>query len=88
MEQKKIKERTQKHLDDYARRGLRTLCIAKKVLTFFICVCKNVYLQSMANRSGVTNGADLTTSEQMLPLPHFIFPEILSAGIFKLAQIN
>lgn len=34
MEQKKIKERTQKHLDDYARRGLRTLCIAKKVLTF------------------------------------------------------
>ncbi|KFR12870.1 putative phospholipid-transporting ATPase VD, partial [Opisthocomus hoazin] len=33
MEQKKIKERTQKHLDDYARRGLRTLCIAKKVLS-------------------------------------------------------
>ncbi|KFZ61685.1 putative phospholipid-transporting ATPase VD, partial [Podiceps cristatus] len=32
MEQKKIKERTQKHLDDYARRGLRTLCIAKKVM--------------------------------------------------------
>eukprot|EP00075_Anas_platyrhynchos_P003251 XP_005028161.2 probable phospholipid-transporting ATPase VD isoform X1 [Anas platyrhynchos] len=33
MEQKKIKERTQKHLDDYARRGLRTLCIAKKVMS-------------------------------------------------------
>ncbi|KFU99349.1 putative phospholipid-transporting ATPase VD, partial [Pterocles gutturalis] len=33
VEQKKIKERTQKHLDDYARRGLRTLCIAKKVLS-------------------------------------------------------
>ncbi|XP_026702484.1 probable phospholipid-transporting ATPase VD isoform X1 [Athene cunicularia] len=33
MEQKKIKERTQKHLDDYARRGLRTLCVAKKVLS-------------------------------------------------------
>ncbi|KFV07826.1 putative phospholipid-transporting ATPase VD, partial [Tauraco erythrolophus] len=32
-EQKKIKERTQKHLDDYARRGLRTLCIAKKVMS-------------------------------------------------------
>ncbi|XP_026503733.1 probable phospholipid-transporting ATPase VD isoform X2 [Terrapene carolina triunguis] len=32
MDQKKIKERTQKHLDDYARRGLRTLCIAKKVM--------------------------------------------------------
>lgn len=31
MEQNKIKERTQKHLDDYARRGLRTMCIAKKV---------------------------------------------------------
>lgn len=26
-----IREKTQKHLDDYARRGLRTLCIAKKV---------------------------------------------------------
>ncbi|XP_071599717.1 phospholipid-transporting ATPase VD isoform X1 [Heliangelus exortis] len=33
MEQKKIKERTQKHLDDYARRGLRTLCIAKRVMS-------------------------------------------------------
>ncbi|XP_062463592.1 phospholipid-transporting ATPase VD isoform X2 [Pezoporus occidentalis] len=33
MEQKKIKERTQKHLDDYARRGLRTLCIAKKAMS-------------------------------------------------------
>nr|XP_048704353.1 phospholipid-transporting ATPase VD isoform X5 [Caretta caretta] len=33
MEQKKIKERTQKHLNDYARRGLRTLCIAKKVMS-------------------------------------------------------
>ncbi|XP_065489591.1 phospholipid-transporting ATPase VD isoform X1 [Caloenas nicobarica] len=33
MEQKKIKERTQKHLDDYARRGLRTLCVAKKVMS-------------------------------------------------------
>ncbi|KAM9294933.1 phospholipid-transporting ATPase VD [Morus bassanus] len=33
MEQKTIKERTQKHLDDYARRGLRTLCIAKKVMS-------------------------------------------------------
>ncbi|XP_063269745.1 phospholipid-transporting ATPase VB isoform X1 [Prinia subflava] len=29
---KRIKERTQKHLDYYARDGLRTLCIAKKVL--------------------------------------------------------
>ncbi|KAG7509662.1 putative phospholipid-transporting ATPase VD [Solea senegalensis] len=27
-----IKEQTQKHLDSYAREGLRTLCIAKKVL--------------------------------------------------------
>lgn len=26
-----IKEKTQKHLDAYAREGLRTLCIAKKV---------------------------------------------------------
>ncbi|XP_062431499.1 phospholipid-transporting ATPase VD [Rhea pennata] len=33
MEQKKIKEKTQRHLDDYARRGLRTLCIAKKVMS-------------------------------------------------------
>uniref|UniRef100_A0A8C2YER3 Phospholipid-transporting ATPase n=1 Tax=Coturnix japonica TaxID=93934 RepID=A0A8C2YER3_COTJA len=33
MEQKNIKERTQKHLDDYARKGLRTLCIAKKVMS-------------------------------------------------------
>uniref|UniRef100_A0A8C2U0Q4 Phospholipid-transporting ATPase n=1 Tax=Coturnix japonica TaxID=93934 RepID=A0A8C2U0Q4_COTJA len=30
---KNIKERTQKHLDDYARKGLRTLCIAKKVMS-------------------------------------------------------
>ncbi|XP_056358393.1 phospholipid-transporting ATPase VB [Oenanthe melanoleuca] len=29
---KRIRERTQKHLDYYARDGLRTLCIAKKVL--------------------------------------------------------
>ncbi|KFP88983.1 putative phospholipid-transporting ATPase VB [Acanthisitta chloris] len=29
---KQIKEKTQKHLDYYARDGLRTLCIAKKVL--------------------------------------------------------
>uniref|UniRef100_A0A8C5NN59 Phospholipid-transporting ATPase n=1 Tax=Junco hyemalis TaxID=40217 RepID=A0A8C5NN59_JUNHY len=29
---KRIKERTQKHLDYYAHDGLRTLCIAKKVL--------------------------------------------------------
>jgi hypothetical protein len=28
---KKIQARTQKHLDLYARDGLRTLCIAKKV---------------------------------------------------------
>lgn len=28
---KRIKEKTQKHLDCYARDGLRTLCIAKKV---------------------------------------------------------
>uniref|UniRef100_A0A6Q2YWF5 Phospholipid-transporting ATPase n=1 Tax=Esox lucius TaxID=8010 RepID=A0A6Q2YWF5_ESOLU len=27
-----IRKQTQKHLDDYAREGLRTLCIAKKVL--------------------------------------------------------
>ncbi|XP_077396003.1 phospholipid-transporting ATPase VD isoform X2 [Festucalex cinctus] len=27
-----IREKTQKHLDNYAREGLRTLCIAKKVL--------------------------------------------------------
>lgn len=33
MQQKNIKERTQKHLDDYARKGLRTLCIAKKVMS-------------------------------------------------------
>lgn len=42
MEQKKIKERTQKHLDDYAGRGLRTLCIAKKVF-LLLYISKNVY---------------------------------------------
>ena len=26
-----IRERTQRHLDEYAKRGLRTLCVAKKV---------------------------------------------------------
>ncbi|XP_063257950.1 phospholipid-transporting ATPase VD isoform X2 [Prinia subflava] len=31
--EEKIKERTQQHLDDYARRGLHTLCIAKKVMS-------------------------------------------------------
>ncbi|OXB57983.1 hypothetical protein ASZ78_000860, partial [Callipepla squamata] len=30
---KRIKDKTQKHLDYYARDGLRTLCIAKKVLS-------------------------------------------------------
>ncbi|KAI4892075.1 hypothetical protein NFI96_022383 [Prochilodus magdalenae] len=29
---REIMERTQKHLDDYAREGLRTLCVAKRVL--------------------------------------------------------
>uniref|UniRef100_H3A4T4 Phospholipid-transporting ATPase n=1 Tax=Latimeria chalumnae TaxID=7897 RepID=H3A4T4_LATCH len=33
IQQKKIKEQTQKHLDDYAKEGLRTLCIAKKVMS-------------------------------------------------------
>ena len=28
----KIREQTQKHLDGYARDGLRTLCIAKRVM--------------------------------------------------------
>lgn len=28
-----IRERTQNHLDEYAKRGLRTLCIAKKVMS-------------------------------------------------------
>ncbi|XP_058402984.1 phospholipid-transporting ATPase VD [Diceros bicornis minor] len=28
-----IREKTQKHLDDYAKRGLRTLCVAKKVMS-------------------------------------------------------
>ncbi|XP_058526126.1 phospholipid-transporting ATPase VD [Ochotona princeps] len=28
-----IREKTQRHLDDYAKRGLRTLCIAKKVMS-------------------------------------------------------
>nr|XP_035149638.2 phospholipid-transporting ATPase VD isoform X1 [Callithrix jacchus]XP_035149639.2 phospholipid-transporting ATPase VD isoform X1 [Callithrix jacchus]XP_054109348.1 phospholipid-transporting ATPase VD isoform X1 [Callithrix jacchus] len=28
-----IREKTQKHLDDYAKHGLRTLCIAKKVMS-------------------------------------------------------
>ncbi|XP_008138592.2 phospholipid-transporting ATPase VD [Eptesicus fuscus] len=28
-----IREKTQRHLDDYAQRGLRTLCIAKKVMS-------------------------------------------------------
>ncbi|XP_078509544.1 phospholipid-transporting ATPase VB isoform X2 [Lissotriton helveticus] len=32
-DQKKMQSRTQKHLDWYARDGLRTLCIAKKVLS-------------------------------------------------------
>uniref|UniRef100_G3TCE5 Phospholipid-transporting ATPase n=1 Tax=Loxodonta africana TaxID=9785 RepID=G3TCE5_LOXAF len=31
--QQMIREKTQKHLDDYAKRGLRTLCIAKKVMS-------------------------------------------------------
>nr|XP_033801980.1 probable phospholipid-transporting ATPase VD [Geotrypetes seraphini]XP_033801990.1 probable phospholipid-transporting ATPase VD [Geotrypetes seraphini] len=32
MHQKKIKKITQEHLDEYAKGGLRTLCIAKKVM--------------------------------------------------------
>lgn len=28
-----IRERTQRHLDEYAKRGLRTLCVAKKVMS-------------------------------------------------------
>ncbi|XP_030744413.1 phospholipid-transporting ATPase VD [Echinops telfairi] len=31
--QRTVREKTQQHLDDYAKRGLRTLCIAKKVLS-------------------------------------------------------
>lgn len=32
-QQMMIREKTQKHLDDYAKRGLRTLCIAKRVMS-------------------------------------------------------
>ncbi|XP_028932410.1 phospholipid-transporting ATPase VD [Ornithorhynchus anatinus] len=32
-QQMAVREQTQRHLDDYARRGLRTLCLAKKVLS-------------------------------------------------------
>lgn len=32
-QQMMIREKTQKHLDDYAKQGLRTLCIAKKVMS-------------------------------------------------------
>ncbi|XP_074132376.1 phospholipid-transporting ATPase VD [Sminthopsis crassicaudata] len=32
-QQKIIREKTQRHLDDYAKKGLRTLCIAKKVMS-------------------------------------------------------
>lgn len=81
MEQKKIKERTQKHLDDYARRGLRTLCIAKKVI-FLIHIFRNA-----CDQSEWSGGAD-TVSKQLLPLPHFVYPYILLGGICKLTQIN
>ncbi|XP_061440428.1 phospholipid-transporting ATPase VD isoform X2 [Rhineura floridana] len=33
MQRRRIKERTQRHLDDYATQGLRTLCVAMKVLS-------------------------------------------------------
>ncbi|XP_062991168.1 phospholipid-transporting ATPase VD-like [Elgaria multicarinata webbii] len=33
LQRKRIKERTQMHLDEYATKGLRTLCIAMKVLS-------------------------------------------------------
>ncbi|XP_008835917.1 probable phospholipid-transporting ATPase VD isoform X1 [Nannospalax galili] len=32
-QQMRIREKTQSHLDEYAKRGLRTLCIAKKVMS-------------------------------------------------------
>lgn len=32
-QQMMIREKTQKHLEDYAKRGLRTLCIAKRVMS-------------------------------------------------------
>lgn len=32
---RRVRTQTQKHLDWYARDGLRTLCIAKKVILFF-----------------------------------------------------
>nr|XP_008542298.1 PREDICTED: probable phospholipid-transporting ATPase VD isoform X2 [Equus przewalskii] len=32
-QQRIIREKTQKHLDDYAKRGLRTLCVAKRVMS-------------------------------------------------------
>ncbi|XP_077158009.1 phospholipid-transporting ATPase VD-like [Paroedura picta] len=35
MRRQKIMENTQKHLDEYARKGLRTLCVATKVMTNF-----------------------------------------------------
>ncbi|KAL8207437.1 UNVERIFIED_CONTAM: hypothetical protein K2H54_056433, partial [Gekko kuhli] len=33
MQKQRIKEKTQRHLDEYARKGLRTLCIASKVMS-------------------------------------------------------
>ncbi|XP_060103342.1 phospholipid-transporting ATPase VD-like [Heteronotia binoei] len=33
MRKQRIKEKTQRHIDEYARKGLRTLCIASKVMS-------------------------------------------------------
>ena len=43
-----IREKTQKHLDDYAKRGLRTLCIAKKVRllsTLLVLACQGIWFK-------------------------------------------
>lgn len=44
-----IREQTQNHLDSYAREGLRTLCIAKKVTLAFDRVMEGAVAQATAS---------------------------------------
>lgn len=62
------------------------LCVLLRRYSF------NIYfegcLQSVTSLSGNANGANITSSKQILLLPHFVYPDVLLGGICKKTQIN
>lgn len=95
---KRIKDRTQKHLDYYARDGLRTLCIAKKVgghypnvvYSFDIYIYINIFIGNNAMVLKLCTSEDKTDTDH-LSVPLFdcfvVFFSSLSAVFIQFEQM-